>query len=169
MKIDGCGRQWADCTPSMGPGPLGAGRLLEQARAIHVIAQLPDEVESLVLRVTRTLMTASPSLIVLAGWHIEGHASFKLRVARQRVKVPPYVADLRCGPFARTQAEDGAGRASKAVQPHDKGKRADPQQPFDQIAVNRPMMMPLMTGSEHWSWRSSHRSPCSVSRSIGRI
>ena len=50
----------------------------------------------------------------LAHW---GHASFKLRVARQRVKVPPYVADLRCCPFARTQAEDGAGRASKAVQP----------------------------------------------------
>ena len=77
----------------MRPGPLDAGRLLEQDHAIQVIAQLPDEVKSWVLRVTRTLMTASPSLIVLAGWHIEGHASFKLRVARQRVKVPPYVAE----------------------------------------------------------------------------
>ena len=104
----------------MRPGPLGAGRLLEQDHAIPVIAQLPDEVESWFLRVTCTLMTASPGLIVLAGWHIEGHASFGLRVARQRVKVPPYVADRCCGPFAPTQAEDGAGRASKAVQPHDK-------------------------------------------------
>ena len=69
MKIAGCGPQWADCTPSMRPGPLGTGRLLEQDHTIPVIAQLPDEVESWFLRVTRTLMTTSPSLIILAGWH----------------------------------------------------------------------------------------------------
>ena len=121
----------------MRPGPLGAGRVLEQARAIHVIAQLPDEVESGIQRATRTRVMASPRLIVLAGQDIKSHASFELRIARQRVKVPPYVTDLRCGPFARTQAEDGAGRAGKAVPPHDEGRRADPQQPLDQIAVNQ--------------------------------
>ena len=129
--------------PCMWPGPFGASWMLPQACTLHVIAQLPYEVQRRVHGATSTRVMPSACLIIFAGRDVQGHASLELDIPRQSVEIPPHIADLRCCSFAWAQAEDGARRARKTITPHDDGGCGDPEQPVDQVTMNWEGHLPL--------------------------